>query len=195
MTDFYNLSFYEQMSIVNLCCGNLLKRVVLHPAQLTLVWRSFDFYADDFDDCFDDHEFENSDFILNQIKDWNWDTVVFPKFTKITVFSSNTGNKDTRGGSCGDEGFIVDDFKWSIDTPNGITLKHITEGVYRMKGSKYDLWYELFDGISVDKSSTNDHLVLTISFDYESDSQEGIWLHQVGYRNLPANIKAVGPHS
>lgn len=37
-----------------------------------------------------------------------------------------------------------------------------------MKGSKYDLWYELFGGIFADNSSTNNHLILEASFSYGS---------------------------
>lgn len=61
-----------------------------------------------------------------------------------------TGNSDSRGGGCGDLKITIKDFQWEIKHEDKeITLKDFTECVYRMKGSKYDWWYELFSGISL----------------------------------------------
>lgn len=79
-----------------------------------------------------------------------WDAKVWNGVTKLHVSSDGTGNTDNRGGGCGHLNLPVEDFQWDCENPNGITLRNLSEAVYRMKGSKYDYWYELFGGIQVD---------------------------------------------
>ena len=85
----------------------------------------------------------------------------------LTGFSLSTGNSDNRGGGCGDFRFTKDDFRYTIYKQNGLTLKDLTEVVDRLKGSKYDYWYELYEGISV-SSQTADSLTIQVEFGYGS---------------------------
>lgn len=144
--------------------SSTIRNVVLHPVQLCVVFREID--IDEYYIPSDVSEGEGTD-IENIVQSWTWDTVVLPYVQQLTVSSGGTGNDDTRGGGCGSQGFTKEDFVWTIDTPDGVTLGQLTEAVYRVKGSKYDWWYELFAGIT--KKSFNDgHLVVNVTFDYGS---------------------------
>jgi hypothetical protein len=61
--------------------------------------------------------------------------------------------------------FKQSDFVWEINNPNGITFGNLVEGVYLMKCSKYDLWYELFGGIKI-INEDDDSYTFEVSFDY-----------------------------
>jgi hypothetical protein len=104
---------------------------------------------------------------LSDILGWRMETVVFPQFHNLVVYSNLTGNTDDRSGSCSAGNFVVDDFKWSVSAPHGITLRNLSEAVYRLKGSKYDCWYELFTGFVV-RGTDNGCLTLQVEFDYGS---------------------------
>lgn len=56
---------------------------------------------------------------------------------------------------------------WTKECPDGITWGDVMEGVMRVKGSKFDLWYELFCGAEVFLSSP-DTLQLDLRFDHGS---------------------------
>ena len=96
-------------------------------------------------------------------------TCLYPQ-KRLTVWSKKTGNDDTRGGGCGRLNLPASEFTWSADCPKGVTLRHLTEGVYRMKGSKYDLWYELYSGFGSDPvvSDCGEAISVEVGFDYGS---------------------------
>lgn len=87
--------------------------------------------------------------------------------TKLTGVGTDTGNSDTRGGGCGNIGIPLEEFTYTVENPTGITLRQVTEVVYRLKGSKYDWWYELYSGIT-EQSRVNGHLTITTDFGYGS---------------------------
>ena len=124
-----------------------IKRVTLHPVKLTLRWQSdvdlkevAEEICKDITGKFDKPVDTN---FQKYIKELTWETVVLPA-GYYTFYSKDTGSKDVRGGGCGNQDFDEDDFVFEIDSPTGLTLKQVTEAVYRLKGSKYDYWYELF---------------------------------------------------
>jgi hypothetical protein len=108
--------------------------IYLHPVKLELIWKP----------C------ESS---LDEIVD---------KSKTLTIFSRQNGNTDNSGG-CGNLGIPVEEFVWKKECKYGITLKDITEGVYRLKGSKYDLWYELFGSVERDENG-----IYEVDFGYGS---------------------------
>lgn len=89
---------------------------------------------------------------------------------KLTGFSEDFGNSDTRGGGCGDfkQFASVDDFTYTIENPEGITVKDLIEVAYRLKGSKYDFWYELFGGTIIRDliKLENDNYELRVEFGF-----------------------------
>ena len=89
------------------------------------------------------------------------------KFVQNYGNGTDVGNTDNRGGGCGNLHIPLSEFKWDCTNPSGINIKDIAEGVYRMKGSKYDWWYEMFS----DNSKyiiKNDTVHFEIDFDYGS---------------------------
>ncbi len=83
------------------------------------------------------------------------------------MYSELTGNDDPRGGGCGNYKFRKEDFVWTIKNVNGITFGNLVECVYRLKGSKYDLWYEMYCGIILEKE-TDDGYLIEVRFDHGS---------------------------
>jgi len=104
--------------------------------------------------------------ILALAKSIEWNTVLFPH-TELYVQSSSTGNDDVKGGGCGNINLSEEDFTWQKDTPHGITLRDLTEGVYRMKGAKYDWQYELVGGLEINSPNQN-WMRCDISFKYRN---------------------------
>ncbi|OJJ15714.1 hypothetical protein BKI52_38175 [marine bacterium AO1-C] len=98
--------------------------------------------------------------------DWQWDTLLLPH-TQLQARSLQTGNKDLRGGGCGHMGFTKADFFWQTGTPQGITLRDVTEAAYRMKGSKYDERFESFASMDLETIGEN-LLECTCDFSYQS---------------------------
>ncbi|AYV85124.1 MAG: hypothetical protein Satyrvirus4_21 [Satyrvirus sp.] len=141
-------------------------RVYMHPVTFQLYFQDenvgrlwlneIDFDGDDFNE-------EEINF-LGKIK---WNTVIDENIKTATGYSKQNGNDDSRGGGCGNLGIPVEDFSYTITNETGITIKNITEIVYRLKGSKYDWWYELFDCINIDKV-TNDSMLFEVTFGYGS---------------------------
>jgi hypothetical protein len=56
---------------------------------------------------------------------------------------------------------------WSTESPTGITWGHVMEGVMRVKGSKFDRWYEMFGRVEV-SFPTPDSVELSLTFDHGS---------------------------
>lgn len=56
---------------------------------------------------------------------------------------------------------------WRTTSPTGITWGQVMEGVMRVKGSKFDRWYELFTGVQV-SFPTPDSVELELTFDHGS---------------------------
>lgn len=154
------LPLKSQVEVVSWILGGSICRVKMHPVTFNLVWDK------DLRGVFDREE--PPEFLDKEsIEKWKWDTVVFPGITKMEMYSLQPGNDDSRGGGCGDMGFKLEDFKWTVTSKEGITLRQVTEAAYRLKGSKYDWWYELFYGIKL-KKTVNQEISLLIDFGYGS---------------------------
>ncbi|AVL93896.1 hypothetical protein mvi_536 [Megavirus vitis] len=148
--------------------------VYLHPVKLNIIFKEinedhFD-YEKFVDYCNEENE-ENEDKIkelFEIVKKINLSTLVLDtNLKKITGYSKLTGNDDNRGGGCGSFNIPVEDFKYTIINENGITMRDVFEVVYRLKGSKYDFWYELFSGIDI-KKQTDNYIKFKVDFGYGS---------------------------
>jgi len=151
-----------ESDLLNVFCETLIKDVKLHPVKLELIFdENIDYNA--IRDILENKEDEEI------IEKYNWDSLVRDKNTKnLYIYSTDTGNDDTRGGGCGDAGFTEEDFIWETSNENGITLRDVVEGCYRLKGSKYDYWYELFGEIVEEKSSDDSTIRFKVSYGYGS---------------------------
>jgi hypothetical protein len=135
-----------------------IKYVYVHPVSLQLIFDPLDNETFDYDKY---PEIKRK--IINSI---TWNTLIVDQELKIAVGKSKrNGNTDNRGGGCGNLKIPIEDFEYTVKNKNGITIKDITEIVYRLKGSKYDWWYELF--CCVENIKLDDHSIeFTTDFDY-----------------------------
>lgn len=168
--------------ILNHVLSDTIECCTLHPVKLDLIFREFpkkfrfnlNHIIREFDDFPPEPDIRESlkqheKLIQHWISTLTWDSVIFSKINSITGISDSTGNNDIRGGGCGRMKFTEDDFKYTIKTSGDVTLRHLTELIYRLKGSKYDYWYELFNCISVLQHDTNEmSLTIDVSFGYGS---------------------------
>lgn len=156
------------MESLSILIASALKHVVLHPVKLVLIWDArpnikklknslMDYEVEDL---------EKANLILKNIEINGWNAVVLPKHN-LKMISKSTGNQDIRGGCGGCYNFKQSDFVWEITNPSGITFGNLVEGVYRMKGSKYDLWYELFSEIKIINEDDDSYTIEAI-FGYGS---------------------------
>ncbi|CAN5798067.1 hypothetical protein BH23THE1_BH23THE1_34700 [soil metagenome] len=137
----------------------------VHPVTFEMIFEDLD-WSHIIDTTFHGVEFSYDEKALQEV---TWDTIAFdPAVTTLEVFSKQTGNTEVRGGGCGCRYTIpVEDFRYTITNKTGITLKNLVEGVYRMKGSKYDNWYESFSDIVVTQKSSS-HVEVEAKFEYGS---------------------------
>lgn len=134
-----------------------IREVYLHPVTFDLKFDNLN--ADSFEDLELDQE------LINGL---DWDICIDGKnITRATGKSYQNGNKDPRGGGCGWLNIPKKDFVYTIKNSKGITIRDITEIAYRLKGSKYDWWYESFSKLKVGKME-NGHLEFVMEFDYGS---------------------------
>lgn len=161
---------------------HVIQRCYLHPVKLQIVYdelelQKFDiewqmkYTAEGDENC--DMELtqvtSNADLmaaIKKKITALTWDSVVFPVF-KLTGFSQKTGNTDNRGGGCGNLKIDVDDFEYTIINSTGVTLRNLTEVIYRLKGSKYDWWYEIYSTF-VEENRSDNSVLIEVKFGYGS---------------------------
>ena len=159
--------FKDRQAAISEIVSETIKHCYVHPVTLKIVLKPFEEFAN-----------QSIDFggfsvgLLEELetlpKDISWETLVFgPNITKLHIHSEKNGNDDTRGGGCGRLRLPVSDFQYEIENKGGITLADLTEAAYRMKGSKYDWWYELYSGITITKK-TDSQVYTKIKFDYGS---------------------------
>jgi hypothetical protein len=166
-------------SQLNYLVSKTIRCCYIHPVTFALIFNDIDneeintklsndnSNSEDFDDS-DDSENGQLQEVSRQI---DWDDVIVlvdkGKITKLTGFSEQIGNDDERGGGCGNLNLGPNEFNYTIENVNGITIRDITEIVYRLKGSKYDWWYELFSLINLTKFESGE-LTFEVEFDYGS---------------------------
>ncbi|AZL89285.1 hypothetical protein QKC54_gp0546 [Megavirus baoshan] len=148
-----------------------LTSVYLHPVKLNIIFEEIDEDIFDYkkfvDYCYEEDEDKIKE-LFEIVKKIKLSTLVSDaNLKKLTGYSKSTGNDEIRGGGCGSYNIPVKDFKYTIINKNGITIRDILEIVYRLKGSKYDFWYELFSGISI-KKQTDNYIKFKVNFDYGS---------------------------
>lgn len=149
----------QNFHILSALIRTSIENCYVHPVTFQMVYNDLNI----------DEEPENYEEDLNIfLGSLCWDTVIFSGLTVLKICSKQQGNKDNRGGGCGDLKIPKDQFKWEKECVHGITLRDMTEAVYRMKGSKYDWWYELYGGcvFKIDKNTKT--LNISVSFDYGS---------------------------
>jgi len=166
LNKYYTLDLKDQLNVLSALIFQALKKVYLHPVKFECVWSAIPITEDEFDEAFNFNK--NLPFEPPYL---GWHDLAFgPHITDLHMSASQTGNNDTRGGGCGALKIPLTEFSWHISNRRGITFQNLVEAVYRMKGSKFDNWYELFDRICNRNPSTRkEHeIFLRTKFDYGS---------------------------
>ena len=116
--------------LLNVFCSVLISNFTIHPVKCELV----------FDEKIDYDIITNTySFDIEEIKDINWNTLIKNKnYTYLCMYCN----------SIDIENYDEDDFIWEIENKNGINLKNVVEGCYRLKSLKYDYEYEIFEGLT-----------------------------------------------
>lgn len=173
----YNSFYYQNemtknnnnSSILNMLSKILeitIQNVYLHPVTFKLIFRPLNkslFHIDEYT------EYEQK--LINNL---SWDTLILDeKLTMATGKICTNENTNVMDRICNIK-LPTKDFMYTIENVNGITIRDITEIVYRLKRSKYDWWYELYYGITIKKitniSSHNNLSIMKfiVEFDYGS---------------------------
>ena len=175
-------SFNETIEIFSelIFTQDLLGQVVLHPVLYHHIWYDknkkleelsenpgFEDIVDNLMDIFNISKEEAETKLENFVQKTFDDFLFDEKLKKIYVFSMKTGNTDSRGGGCGNYDFTTDDFNVNLTHETGITIRDVIDCCYRLKGSKYDHWYELFHALKCHEY-TGETATLEIQFDYGS---------------------------
>ena len=162
----------KQTQILNEIVKKTIEYITLHPVKLSLIFRFLDgSYREELTKAINEININHSigkglTNVENFVEALDWDTVILPDKT-LNFISEQYGNTDIRGGGCGiNNDFDTEDFEWTVSGDHGITLKQLGEAVYRLKGSKYDYWYELFSGLR--EFNENGEKGYVVEFDYGS---------------------------
>jgi hypothetical protein len=143
-----------------------IQQVYLHPVKFELVYNELD---EDFASEVEEHCADREEKVETDLASIGWDTVVIPDCRVLNMSTSCTGNDDSRGGGCGSLNLPESDFVWTVRCDEkGLTLRELVGGVYRLKGSKYDYWYEMFDGLTLTRGTESGEYNCDVDFDYGS---------------------------
>lgn len=160
----------DNYELLNSIANVLIYYVYVHPVQLKLVFEDLPNVYDELDergqiDEDADNKLEIDEETKSFVTAMTWKTVV-SECKILNVSSRHTGNKDIRGGGCGNLGLPVEEFRWKQVCPKGIRLQDLIGSIYRLKGSKYDYWYELLSEVHFTRDGNT--LNAFVEFDYGS---------------------------
>lgn len=118
--------------ILTAILSETVKCVYLHPVTFKLIWGEI---SDDILKAIQEHLINGESKMIYEISDHlDWTTFIMPQF-HLTAKTKQTGNTSPYGGGCGNLCIPRYDFEWTKECKAGITLKDLTEAVYRLKGS------------------------------------------------------------
>lgn len=169
----FDISVINDKSILSLIVGESIKSCYVHPVRLEIIFKDLlidhTTWTDELIYSCDPIDWTLLGEILkNFLKEITWDTIIF-ETTKLRCISNKTGVTDNSGAGCGHLGLDVKEFDYTIMNPLGITLKDLTEVIYRLKGSKFDYLYEFYQGIHYKISSDDsDMMEMEVYFGYGS---------------------------
>ena len=158
-----------QEHVLSSILGQTIMFCYVHPVTFEFILRdNFDLETDIIMENISEYKLdENSENKLeNILEEIHWNTIINPEWTNLKITTDEIGNDDSRGGGCGNLKLKLEEFVWTQSNPTGLTIRNLTEAVYRMKGSKYDWWYELYSGTTFEINENK--LVMNVSFGYGS---------------------------
>ncbi len=132
------IDFSENIESLTDVVEFFIEFMYVHPVTLELVFQELT-------EEFDSSGFDEPLCKFIEGKEIGWDTRILPGH-HLVVFCESSFNNSRKGG-CGVLCIPKSDFHWEKVCKRGITVKDLTEAVYRMKGSKYDTWHEHLEEI------------------------------------------------
>ena len=157
-----NLKPVSHEAAITILIAEALRDIYLNPVLLKLMFndRYIDFPLTDIED-------ENDrKWAGDLLRERFWDIVIIENVKQVICVNGSGVNEDERSGatpSIEDHNLVC---RLNVYN-NKVTLRELTELVYRIKSSKFDFWYELFEGISthIDDKGT---LFIQARFDHGS---------------------------
>lgn len=161
----------EKINIISVIISDfeIIKNVYVHPISFDWHWLPLNIHELNLDEYNMDTytDYKQTIHIINNINN-NWDYVLFPEFDILNMTLKSNDNYlhcCSIGQICDSLNLSKNKFHWSIVNCNGITLRNIIESIYRLKGSKYNYWTELFHCIYL-KQIDNRTLTIEVNFSY-----------------------------
>lgn len=168
MSDYLLSSIPEniQNKVLTAIVAETINLVYLHPVTFGLIWRDI---TTDVITKIQDRLVEKKSRYGKSIYDvpdhLNWFTLLLP-VRRATIRSKQIGNPNN-SQSCVQFSVPVHDFEWHIECKEGLSIRHITEAIYRLKSSKYDYIGETIRLIETEEVG-EDCLQFHVYFKYQS---------------------------
>lgn len=192
MNVYKKLPFEEKFKILDMILSLSPRLVTLHPVSFKLQWCDISASSDGF---VIDNRFKNlitklvdennklltvtdSHKLLAWIKTIGWNFIPFKDIHTFSTGSNYDGsvsngkdkNKDIyHQGSVYNHNYHTmissDDINWTKTNTNGITLRDVTEAVFRIKKAKFDHYHEHYENIVV-VNKDNNKLSTLVTFNY-----------------------------
>lgn len=151
----------DSLKVVNAIINSTITQVYVHPVKLNLKWLPID----DEDLLIVNNGLRCDN--LPELKTLTWKDKLYPQ-TELTITNDNDVIPEGAETLCGLYDIEDEEFKWSKHCPHGITVRDLTEAVYRMKRFKYDCTNEFFHELTI--KSTGLHSVeFEVTFDYSGE--------------------------
>ena len=154
-----NINKIPYETAISIAISGAITSVTLDPVTLQLIFTEPDVEFGDVENV------EEYNWAVNTFKPNIWDTIVIENIKKVIAINSSGVNTDSRSGSCK----VPDTYlRCRMEVSNNrVILKELVELVFRIKGSKSDHWYELYQSITthLDKEGT---LFISVDFDHGS---------------------------
>ena len=139
-----------------------LREISLHPVLLKVV---FNENVDIENLTTGDLDNEELTWVEELLGKGFWDNVVVENVKQVICINGRGVNTDYRSGSANVKN---EDLRCRMMVSNNkVTIRELTELVYRIKGSKFDFYYELYEGIS---THLDDKGTLFIEADFDHGS-------------------------
>ena len=147
---------------INILLNESINEIALDPVLLKLIFDDVNVEDVELGDIENDNEHKWAEDV---IKTGFWNAIIIENVKQVICINGSGVNTDSKSNSTK---VADEDLRCRMAVSgNRVTLRELTELIFRVKGSKFDFWYELYDGISthIDDKGT---LFIQTNFDHGS---------------------------